>query len=340
MYYTVRHATKFRYSTAITESVMEVRIQPRSEGTQRCLDFRLTTSPSTHIFNYRGENGNRVHYFDVPNRHNHLTITAEAIVEILPLPELPEALTPEVWNELDALTADGEYWDSLQPSHFARPTELLTELIDELQIYRRDDPLTMLKFLNHAVYTTFEYAKKNTRVDSPIDDALRIRRGVCQDFSHIMIALVRSLGIPCRYVSGYLFHRRERSARSSEGATHAWVEAFLPELGWIGLDPTNNVLVGDRHIRVAVGRDYADVPPTHGIFRGKAESELAVSVRVYATDMPPSSSDFSLEAPWISVKQERYEMEEESFFQQGSQQQQERYEIEGERFSQQSMQQQ
>ena len=206
MYYTVRHTTRFRYSTSITESIMEVRIQPRSEGTQHCLDFRLNTSPAAQIYNYRGENGNRVHHFDVPNRHNHLTITAEAIVEVLPPPELPEALSPLAWSELDALTTDDEYWDMLHPSHFAQSTELLSELIEELQIKRRDDPLTVVKDINRAIYETFAYAKQNTRVDSPIDDALRIRRGVCQDFAHIMIALVRSLGIPCRYVSGYLFY--------------------------------------------------------------------------------------------------------------------------------------
>lgn len=322
MYYTVRHTTKFRYSAPISESIMEVRIHPRSEGTQRCLDFRLKTSPAAQIFNYRGENGNRVHHFDVPNRHNHLTITAETIVELSSPPPLPEALTPAVWDELDALTTDDAYWDTLHPSHFTHPTELLASLIAELQIERRDDPLTVVKAITTAVYTTFEYAKQNTRVDSPIDDALRIRRGVCQDFAHVMIALVRSLGIPCRYVSGYLFHQREHTGRSADGATHAWVEVFLPGSGWVGFDPTNNMLAGDRHIRVAIGRDYADVPPTHGIFRGKAESELSVIVRIYPTELPPPSADLSLEADWVPAPQEGYELEEGSSFHQDAQQQQ------------------
>lgn len=322
MYYTVRHTTKFRYSTAISESIMEVRIQPRSEGAQHCLDFRLGTDPMAQIYNYRGENGNRVHHFDVPNRHNHLTITAEAIVEVLAPPTLPEALISTAWDELDALTADDEYWDMLHPSHFAQPSKLLSELIAELQIQRRDDPLTVVKDINKAVYTTFEYAKQNTRVDSPIDDALRIRRGVCQDFAHIMITLVRSLGIPCRYVSGYLFHQQEQGDHATHGATHAWIEALMPELGWIGFDPTNNTLAGEQHIRVALGRDYADVPPTCGIFRGKAESELSVNVRVYPTELPPPSADFSLEAAWVPGPQKMHEREEGNFFQQSAEQQQ------------------
>jgi transglutaminase-like putative cysteine protease len=322
MYYTVRHTTRFRYSTPITESIMEVRIQPRSEGTQRCLDFRLNTNPVAQIYNCRAENGNRVHHFDVPNRHNHLIITAESIVEVLPPPALPEALAPTSWSELDALTADDDYWDMLHPSYFAQSSELLSELIAELQVKRRDDPLTVVKDINTAIYTTFEYAKQNTRVDSPIDDALRIRRGVCQDFAHIMIVLVRSLGIPCRYVSGYLFHQQERGSHSTHGATHAWVEALMPELGWIGFDPTNNRVAGDQHIRVAIGRDYADVPPTCGIFRGKAESELSVNVRVYPTELPPPSADFSLEADWIPAPQKMHEREDGSFSQQSAEQQQ------------------
>jgi transglutaminase-like putative cysteine protease len=322
MYYTVRHVTRFRYSSPITESMMEVRIQPRSEGIQRCLDFRLTTSPRAQILNYRDESGNRVHHFDVPNRHNHLTVTAETIVEVITPPIVPDTLGPEAWIALDEMTADDEYWDLLKPSHFARPSELLYQLIRDLGIRRRDDPLTVIKDISTAIYSNFEYAKQNTRVDSPIDDALRIRRGVCQDFAHIMIALVRELHIPCRYVSGYLFHQREGSTLSADGATHAWVEALLPDLGWVGFDPTNNSIAGERHIRVAVGRDYADVPPTHGVFRGKAESELSVNVRVYPTEAPPLSADLSLEANWVPAMHESQDFEESGPHQQQPQQEQ------------------
>lgn len=322
MYYTVRHVTRFRYSAPISESIMEVRLQPRSEGTQRCLDFRLSTSPRTNPLSYRGENGNRVHHFDVPNMHNNLTITAEAIVELFPPAPLPEALAPAAWDELDAMTADDEYWDMLEPSRFARPTELLHNLMETLEIRRRDDPLTVVKEINTAIYRTFEYAKEQTSVDSPIDDALRLKRGVCQDFAHIMIALLRELRIPGRYVSGYLFHQGERGSRAADGATHAWVEALLPGLDWVGFDPTNNSFANERHIRVALGRDYADVPPTHGIFRGSATSELSVNVRVHPTEVPPPSADLSLEANWVpALHEEGYEHGAPGLHQQQSQQQ-------------------
>ena len=286
MYYTIRHTTRFRYSAPISESIMEVRIQPRSEGHQYCLDFQLRTTPRANIMNYRGEFGNRVHHFNIPNSHNQLTIIAEALVDVNAPAPLPEALTPQAWDELDALTEDGDYWDTLMPSHFTEPSDLLYELAHQLDIRRRDDPLTVLRNLNSAIHSTFEYSPKTTRVDSPIDEALSLRKGVCQDFAHIMITLARHLNIPCRYVSGYLYRGE---GRFSGEATHAWVEAYLPDLGWVGFDPTNNSVTDERHVRVAIGRDYADVPPTRGVFRGKAESELAVTVRIAPTELAPTA---------------------------------------------------
>ena len=144
----------------------------------------------------------------------------------------------------------------------------LAALAQEFGFERGDDPLATVRRTMSEIYARFEYSPSATRVDSPIDEALEARRGVCQDFAHIMIALVRRLGVPCRYVSGYLFQHADRKVRSTDGATHAWVEALLPGLGWVGFDPTNNMIAGDRHIRVAIGRDYADVPPTRGVFKG------------------------------------------------------------------------
>ena len=136
-------------------------------------------------------------------------------------------------------------------------------------------------------------------MNSPIEVSLGSRQGVCQDFSHIMIAVVRNLGIPCRYVSGYLYHDELHHDRSAEGATHAWVEALLPGLGWVGFDPTNGVIAGGRHIRTAVGRDYADVPPTIGTMKGRAETELQVRVRVAASQsLLPPDEEFAADEEW------------------------------------------
>jgi transglutaminase-like putative cysteine protease len=162
----------------------------------------------------------------------------------------------------------------------------LSQLADEMDVRRKKTPLELLSEISEGIHDKFAYVPNATRVDSPIDHALGERKGVCQDFAHIMIALVRGVGIPCRYVSGYLFHAQDDQSISSEGASHAWVEAALPGSGWVGFDPTNNLVCQDRHIKVAVGRDYAEIPPTRGVFKGGAESELSVSVVVGLADAP------------------------------------------------------
>ena len=297
MHYSIRHLTRFRYSAPISESFMELRMQPRTEATQHCVWFDLSIKPRTRLTSYRDHLGNLIHHFDLPGHHSQLAIKSEAVVEIAPQ-TLPESLGVEAWEELDALVADGDYWEMLMPSRFASPSDLLGKLARELDVRRHDDPMVLLRQLTAGLHEAFEYAPQATKVDSPIDQALGNRRGVCQDFAHIMIALVRGLGIPSRYVSGYLFHRVEDQDRSAEDATHAWVEASLPGLGWVGFDPTNNLIVSERHIRVAIGRDYGDVPPTRGVFKGEAKSELSVSVNVVPSAAPPSQETLEPDAGW------------------------------------------
>jgi len=284
MYYAVKHQTHFRYSQPISESVMEIYMQPRTEGIQRCLRFKLQTSPRARVFEYYDYLGNNVSFFDVAAQHDQLTILAESVVEIVPPPPLPETVGTESWYALDDAIANGDFWDMLMPSPRTETSAPLEQFAAGFDIRRYNDPLALLRNINTTVYEAFEYDPTSTDVDSPIDVALEARKGVCQDFAHIMTALVRGVGIPCRYVSGYLFYHKDY--RSTPDATHAWVEAYLPPFGWIGFDPTNNILAGDRHIRAAVGRDYNDVPPTRGVFKGKAETELSVEVHVTQTESP------------------------------------------------------
>ncbi len=289
MYYSIRHLTKFLYSNPVSESMMETRMHPRSDQNQRCLTFHLSVSPRCRVFSYRDHLANQIHHFDIPGQHGQLVIVAESLVEIQPAAQVPSFLSPDAWSELDSMIEQGDYWEMLLPSEFCAPTASLDALAEEFDVRRRDDPLMVLHQLNEQLYNHFEYVPKSTKVDSPIDLALLTHAGVCQDFAHVMITLVRSkLRIPCRYVSGYLFHGQSDHDRSVHSATHAWVEALIPQLGWVGFDPTNWLVAGDRHIRTAIGRDYADVPPTHGIFRGRANSELTVAVRVTPSQGTPS----------------------------------------------------
>jgi transglutaminase-like putative cysteine protease len=183
------------------------------------------------------------------------------------------------------------------------------------------DPLTALRHLNKAMHDAFDYESGITEVHSPIEVALKEKRGVCQDFAHIMIAIARTWGVPARYVSGYM-HHRGHTARSSDDATHAWIEAWLPSLGWIGFDPTNDVLAGERHVRAAVGRDYADVPPTRGTFKGDAQSELGIAVAVEPTQAPVRHEDFLKIAQPMSKPPATPSMPERLYHQQQQQQQQ------------------
>jgi transglutaminase-like putative cysteine protease len=287
-FYSIRHLTRFRYSDPISESIMETRMHPRSDSSQHCLNFALSVSPRCRVFSYRDYLGNNVQHFDIPGEHNQLVIVAESIVEQQPLSDLPAFLAPDAWAALDELIQAGDFWEMLLPSTFAVETPALRQLAEKLSAVRRDDPLMLVLELNQRLFEYFEYVPSHTRVDSPIDEAILSGKGVCQDFAHTMIALLRHVGIPARYVSGYLYRGREDHDRSTPDATHAWVEAFMPQLGWIGLDPTNNLVAHHRHIRTAVGRDYADVPPTHGIFRGNTNSELYVAVKVEASETAPA----------------------------------------------------
>jgi len=271
----------------VRESNMEVRLQPRSDGEQRCLNFTLKVDPAANIMQYRDFLGNTVHHFDIAAAHTQVVVAATSQVEVQDVP-VPRTSDCGDWSDLDAQIAESDYWEMLLPSQFARPSPALEEFAKALEFERRGNPLELLTELNQAIYKLFAYVPQSTKVDSPIEDALQTRQGVCQDFAHIMIALVRRLKVPCRYVSGYMFHRDDAEKdRSLEGASHAWVEALVPGLGWVAFDPTNNLVGGDRHIRVAVGRDYADVPPTRGVYKGEAQSELSVAVTVSPADKEP-----------------------------------------------------
>ena len=302
MRYTIRHITRFNYDTPITESVMEARMQPRSDGWQRCLHFALSTAPASRVMMYEDHDRNIVHHFNVPGRHSRLTLTVQALVECATPPDVPERLASDAWGQLDAMTASGEFWDVLAPSQFAERTDALFALARAIGFRRGSDPLTTLRELMAAMYNEFEYSPQSTRVDSRIDEALEARRGVCQDFSHIFIALARHAGIPTRYVSGYLFRDELVADRSTDGATHAWAEALMPNVGWVGFDPTNNVVARERHIRVAIGRDYADVPPTRGVYKGvtAVRTELAVSVRIGSVHSSLDGGDAVPFTPWMS----------------------------------------
>ncbi len=340
IYYRLHHETRFDYHAPVRESIGEVRMRPRDERGQSVLQFDLNVRPRVRLGSYRDFLGNHVHHYNVPQTHITETIVAESLVRIEPGTDWPDQLDPGAWDRYRDVITLPETWDMLQPSHFAAPTDLLRELAAELDVTRRDDPLLTARHACSAVHQALAYKREQTTVDSPIDDAIEARGGVCQDFAHILIAMLRPLGIPTRYVSGYLatsdavidadtpsvseqaattseppspfettaqagsVSREEAAARAAAAdASHAWVEALLPMTdgpAWIGLDPTHNQVVADRHIRTAIGRDYADVPPTRGVYRGNAPADMHVVVKVETlTDLPTSFRQPFVTLGWV-----------------------------------------
>ncbi len=302
-HYKIQHVTRFFYGSAVRESIMEVRMRPRDEWGQSCLFFELNVSPRCPVSMYRDYLGNHVHHFDIPATHMHETLTADSIVKVDPPAVLPEALDPDAWDEYTQANDDALTWEMTQPSPFCQRTPAVEAFVDELGLGRRSDPLTTVREVGKAVYDAFEYRTDSTDVDTTVDEALGKRAGVCQDLAHVMITVCRHLGVPARYVSGYLFvpeDERTRLGEAAADATHAWVEVYLPGWGWFGYDPTHEHFVGGRHVRTAVGRDYRDVPPSRGIYRGQTESRVEVAVEVTALDEPPTYLSRSFETTgWV-----------------------------------------
>jgi transglutaminase-like putative cysteine protease len=322
MFYSIRHITRFRYSSPVRESVMEIRMQPRSEGPQMLRSFQISTNPRSQLYAYTDHFGNAVYHFNVLKEHEELRIEAQAVIEIARTQPLPDALDTLEWARFNPYNLTHDHFDLLEPSRFTQPTPALAAFMETKALVKpQDDPLTALKVLNSAINQAFEYESGITQADSPIDHALREGRGVCQDFAHIMITIARSWGIPTRYVSGYLYHRPKTQDRSGPDATHAWIECYLPSLGWVGFDPTNNVVADERHIRAAVGRDYGDVPPTRGTFKGGAESELAIAVAVEPTQAPVRHEEFLRVARPMASPQPTASMPQHLYHQQQQQQQ-------------------
>ncbi|MCE7872327.1 transglutaminase family protein, partial [bacterium CPR1] len=219
--YVVRHVTRFVYSAPVRETLMEVRMQPRSEDRQICLSFELAVEPTAQVQSFRDYQGNVVHHFDIPRPICELSITALSRLQVQEPEPPPSALSTSVWDELDRALEEGEHFDFLSPTaRTCASDEALEGLRRELGAFRRDDPLTVLRELNQGLHEHLRYAPHSTAVETALDEVLAARAGVCQDFAHLFLALARQLGIPARYVSGYLYHRDDTSVPD---ASHAWV---------------------------------------------------------------------------------------------------------------------
>lgn len=289
MHLRILHRTTFAYAGKAHDSFNEVRLRPVNDATQQCTDFKLHLTPSATAREYDDFYSNTVHYFEVPDNHAKLVIEAVSTVETVPLAARP----PIPRSPLEDLDRTGErelLAEFYNSSHYVPlEVELWREAQDALA-EGRADVWSDVRRLGAHVYRRFAYRPNTTGINTRATDVLKLRMGVCQDFAHVLLGLCRSVGIPARYVSGYFFNNTRRP-REIE-ASHAWIEAYVPGHGWAAWDPTHDRAADERYVKVAVGRDYADIRPVNGTYRGAPTRSLkvVVSVREAPAGVPATAS--------------------------------------------------
>ena len=284
--YEIEHLSHYSYTAPVQQCVMLLCLEPRQDRGQRLLDFEIEPSPPANLSRETDCFGNTRHLLDLHQMHQILEITTRSTVEVASAPPLPARLHTSAWEEIRSHRESD--WDFTHPSALVRPSPALTEFVDRHGIEPMDDPLTSLLQLSHTLHDCLQYIPGSTTAESPVEHILETGRGVCQDYAHLMIAIARSWGIPARYVSGYLNPTDQSGEQTPSNATHAWVECRLPELGWVGFDPTNQSFAGEGgKVHIAVGRDYHDVSPTRGVLQGGGVTRLEVDVRTRSFPIEP-----------------------------------------------------
>jgi transglutaminase-like putative cysteine protease len=285
MIFNIVHTTAYEYSAPAIESFTELRVRPRQSNRQIVHRHVTEVTPRAALEDFTDYYDNAVECLSVPYRHKTLTVTSRSTVETVPHNDALSALDLTV-SEAVRLNwpQRRELFDFLMPSLHAPITPELEQLSKELLPSRAPYAESML-CLSKYIFEKFTYMPGVTDIRTPLSEVMRKRQGVCQDFAHLMIALVRCAGLPARYVSGYLETESVRGESGLVGATasHAWVEVHLPNGVWVGLDPTNDMLEGERHVQIGIGRDYGDVPPLRGVFKGARRQALTVGVTVSRT---------------------------------------------------------
>lgn len=271
----VVHRTRYLYPEAVRDSFNELRVRPIDGEHQDCERFLLRVLPPVRLRHYRDLHANHVNFFELNEAHTRLEIECRSQVTTRSPPAPPDAFPMARVGECARMERCHEY---LQASRYVDPSPEAWRLGVDAS-HGHADLWSAVIAIGELVFREFAYEPGTTTVQTPAREVLRDRRGVCQDFTHVMLAMCRSLGIPARYVSGYLYNGPRELLRGAQ-ASHAWCEVFVPGAGWRGLDPTNNQPVDERYVTAAVGRDYADVAPVRGSYRGPPGQQLTVEVEV------------------------------------------------------------
>ena len=278
----IRHITKYNYEVPVRDSANQIMLYPIQDEYQEVVDHAITITGNPAVSLYHDYYGNQIGTFTHTQPHKQLIIDSRMQITTRSK-ELPLNTAPakEHWDALDKLRQDISFIDFFKQEKF----EAILELEKLITEYGRLTNTTPLEFAIHFckyVYENFKYKKGITTVESTVDEIWEIKLGVCQDFAHILLVILRLRGIPSRYVSGYVCTNKK--GMRGEGATHAWVEVFIPFYGWLGLDPTNNCIVNEGHVRLAVGKNFSDCSPVKGTYRGTSDHTLEVVVSVSHED--------------------------------------------------------
>jgi transglutaminase-like putative cysteine protease len=274
----VFHRTRYKYATAVHESFNEARLQPVSAGGQTCHSFVLKVLPTSRLSHYLDFHLNYVHLFEVNQPHTELSIEANSVVSTSDRPVLAADLSPAPLERIAECARLERCYDFLHSSTYVEvDAEVWRLAIDATD--GQTDAWQAAQAIMRYVHREFRYQSAVTHAHTHMREVLKNRTGVCQDFAHVMLGLCRTLKMPARYVSGYLYNGPVDQLRGAQ-ASHAWVEVYVLGHGWCGLDPTNSRIVDDHYVKVAAGRDFADVSPIKGTYRGTAKRELSVDVQV------------------------------------------------------------
>ena len=273
----VTHRTRYTYASPVRDSFNEVRLRPLTNEHQTCDSFLLKVLPAARLSHYTDFHANIIHFFELPTPHSSLLVESSAKVMTFPLSTDPAA-SPVPMARLQECKRDERCFDFLSESTHVEKSPEAWRLALDVTAEAQDIWQAACAIMGH-VHSTFTYTPNVTSVHTHMRDVLHDRRGVCQDFAHVMLGLCRAIHIPALYVSGYLYNGPLDQLLGSQ-ASHAWCEVFIPGLGWCGLDPTNNQRTDERYIKLAVGSDYADVPPVRGHYKGTTDRRMDVEVQV------------------------------------------------------------
>lgn len=274
----VLHRTRFKYGANVHESFNEARLQPVSTGRQVCHSFVLKVLPTSRLSHYIDFHFNYVHLFEINQGHMELNVEANSVVTTDDQPALDLTATPAPLDRVAECARLERCYDFLQSSTYVEVNADLWRLALDATDGQTDSwqaALAIMRYIHHE----FRYQSSVTHAHTHVREVLRNRVGVCQDFAHVMIGLCRALKLPARYVSGYLYNGPLDQLKGAQ-ASHAWAEVYVLGVGWCGLDPTNNQPANGHYVKVATGRDFADVSPLKGTYRGTAKRELFVEVFV------------------------------------------------------------